>query len=269
MAGAHRKSSRAIAALLIACASLAAAAPVAQAGDFDGDPLAKLEQEMAKLREKGRWAESGKLTEALAACNDTSYEQPFLPWGDPADYVLVPEGTLETSDAWTLKKKAAVVPYASPFYSGSSGDGYSLFLPSGSEAITPPMCITELHPTIRLFVANSDEIRQRLVIEVLYEDLGGKIKKLKIAKLRGNADWQPSLPVLIQANVRALGSENGIAVVAFRFTVKDDKDLDASQGYIAGGDAGFVPTAGRTLAVPAGETGWYIDDVFVDPFRAR
>jgi hypothetical protein len=250
-------------ALIVAfCCSLAVGASVARAEDFEDVPLEKLQEEMDELMAKGKWARSGKLTEQIARCNDETYEQPFLPWGDPANYILVPDGTLDAGAGWDLKGDAAIVGGGSPYYGASAGDG-ALYLPDHGEAITPAMCISVFHPTIRFFAANPAGPKLRLTIEVLYEDVKGKVKKLKIAKLRGGTNWTPSAPVLLQVNLRAAASENGITAVAFRFTTKKVGDKEAVLG-----DEGYL--ARPTLAAAEEpEPGWLVDDVFVDPFRAR
>ena len=129
------------------CAALVAAAlpAVVVADDFDGDPLEKVAEEIEKLREKGDWAKSGKLSEQLAACNDAPYEQPFLSWGDSADYVPVPGGDIEDLAGWQLDKDVQRV---------HAGGDAALLLSEGEEIVTAPMCITVDHPTLRFFAAN-------------------------------------------------------------------------------------------------------------------
>ena len=75
-----------------------------------------------------------------ATC-DTSTSQPFARWGDTRSYVLVPGGSFESGAAgWKLNGGAKVVSGNEPFYVRSTADRYSLYLPSGSSATTPPMC---------------------------------------------------------------------------------------------------------------------------------
>jgi hypothetical protein len=240
---------------LVAACSLFVVVPAAAGSDFEEDPLEKLQEEMDELQEKGKQAKTGDLTESLAACNEELYEHPFAAFGDNADYVAVPGGSFNDTSGWSLKKdKAELTSESDP----------ALFLADGGEAISAPMCVTVYHPTLRFFAQNSFGKHLRLEIEVLYEDLGGHVKKLKIAKLRGSDSWQPTVPLLIKANLRAAASENGIAVVAFKFKTKKVGGKDAELG-----DEGYIAPLGRALASDDDALGWTIDDIYVDPFRAR
>jgi hypothetical protein len=246
-------------AVVPACVALVlAGSPVAAAEDFEDAPLAKLQEEIDKLQEKGERAKTGDLTESLAACNEELYEHPFATFGDNADYVAVPGGSFADTSGWSLKKDRTLV--------ASRGGDAALFLADGGEAISAPMCVSVYHPTLRFFALNSFGKQLRLEIEVLYEDLQGHVKKLKIAKLRGSDTWQPSLPLLIQANLRASASENGIAVIAFKFKTKKVGGKDAELG-----DEGYIAPFARALTSDEGDDqlGWTIDDLYVDPFRVR
>jgi len=188
-----------------------------------------------ELRANGRWARHGDLS-AAAVCGNDETSQVFAPWGDPAEYSPAPDGDVETSTGWDLDHDASIVNENAPFSAGSR----SLLLPEGGEAVTPAMCISTFHPTIRFFAKNMGASVSRLEIEVLYEDMDGHVRKLKIARLRGNDTWEPSLIVPIHVNVLAAASEDGVTAVALRFKAKDVKSKEA---------------------------GWMIDDVFVDPWK--
>src|SRR5919108_4034092 len=72
---------------------------------------------------------------------DTAASQPFARWGDMRSYVLVPGGAFEPGSAgWKLSGGAKVASGNEPFYVHSTADRYSLYLPKGSSATTPPMC---------------------------------------------------------------------------------------------------------------------------------
>ena len=47
-------------------------------------------------------AQAGPLVASAPDCNPQVWEKPFLPWADPANYVLAPTGTLESARDWTL-----------------------------------------------------------------------------------------------------------------------------------------------------------------------
>jgi hypothetical protein len=225
---------------------------VVAADDFDEDPLEKVAEKMNELREEGGWAKSGKLSEQLAACNDAPYEQPFLPWGDTADYVPVPGAHMDDPTGWQLDKDIRLV---------DAGGDTALLVPEGEEVITAPMCISVNHPTLRFFAANQVGPKLRLEVSVLYEDLNGKVKRLKIGKLRGSDTWEPTKVLRLQVNRLAAASETGLAVVAFHFKTKKvgGKDAEApDEGYFA-----------RQALGSEEEPGWLLDDLYVDPFRSR
>jgi hypothetical protein len=138
----------------------------------------------------------------------------FAAWGDDSAYVLAPQGDLAASDGWTLNKQATVVPTADPF----SGAQNSLQFVKGAEAGTPAMCVALDNPTIRFFIRDSGgNEKSRLKVDVLYEDFGGHVKHLTIAKLRAGSDWEPSVILPMYMNVLALASPSGVTAVAFRF----------------------------------------------------
>jgi hypothetical protein len=232
-------------ALLVAAAvlSLAFGAVAARADDGDGlvdvsKQVSQMQTKISQLRAHGRWARDGKLSLA-AICGNEDPVQRFLSWGDQADYTPAPQGALEgdTSD-WTLNKKAALQAANSPYSSGSQ----SLFLPKGGDAVTPAMCVNESNPTIRFFVANPGSGSSTLAITVLYEDLDGHTKKLKVARLRASDSWGPSTIVPIYMDMLATAAQDGLTAVAFDFKVEGNP-----------GDGG----------------GWQIDDLYVDPYLSK
>ena len=96
-------------------------------------------------------------------------------------YALAPQGDLAVSDGWTLNKQTTVSSGGDPF----SGAGQSLLFAKGAEAATPAMCVNLDNPTIRLFVRDVGvNDKSNLKVDVLYEDFGGHVKHLTIAKLQ-------------------------------------------------------------------------------------
>ena len=102
------------------------------------------------------------------------------------------------------------------------------------------MCVGVGHPTIRLFAANTGGLESELEVEVLYEGLDGKIKKLKLARLHGSPEWAPTTIVPIYVNLLGAASEDGLTAIAIRFKARDVKSK--------GG-------------------GWKLDDMYVDPLK--
>ena len=181
-------------------------------------------------------AHAGPLVRSATACDSLVFEQPFARWLDFANYFLVPGGALETgSTGWKLSK-ASIVAGNETYYVRAAADRNSLALPAGSSATTPSMCVGIDTPVLRLFVRNKGPLTSTLKVEVLYEDAGGTVRSLAIAKLTGTSSWQPTLQIPVVANLLPLLPGERTAV-AFRFT-------------------------------PAGKiASWAIDDLYVDPHR--
>ena len=146
-----------------------------------------------------------------------------------------PGGDVEALEAWSLNKHVRSAEN-SPFGNGSA----SLFLGEKGEAISPPICISVSYPTIRLFAANTGGEESELEVEILYEGLDGKVKKLKVAKLRGGAAWAPTRVVPLYVNMLGAASEDGLTAIALKFKTHGVKEKDG---------------------------GWKIDDLLVDPLK--
>jgi hypothetical protein len=183
-------------------------------------------------------AHAGFLVSTATDCNTYELQEPFLRWLDPASYVLAPDGGFERrGQNWTLTGDARAVQRNESFYVQSRRDTKSLLLRPGSSATSPSMCVGIEYPTLRMF-ASSRRPTSILLVEVLFEDALGNIQSLPIATLTASMRWSPTIPMPVVANLLPLLPENRTAV-AFRFTPQN-----------ATGD-------------------WWIDDVYVDPYRAR
>ncbi|HYX84461.1 MAG TPA: hypothetical protein VE777_05790, partial [Gaiellales bacterium] len=131
---------------------------------------------------------------ALDGCGDVQLSQPFLPWGDAAEYKLAPDGGLEQGgDAWSLQGGAAVVAGNEPFQVGGAGDAASLELPAGSSATTAPVCVDLDSPTVRLFVQNSGDPLSTLEVTVVVQTILGR-ETLPVGVVTGSEDWRPTAP---------------------------------------------------------------------------
>jgi hypothetical protein len=186
-------------------------------------------------------ASSGLINGVVSPCPGQALSQPFLRWLDPLRYTLAPNGGFESgSSGWALRGDAQVVAGNESYAVGGSGDGFSLALPAGASATTSSVCVGMLYPTTRLFIRNTSALTSTLRIDVLYTDPLGIQQLVPIAMVAGTQTWQPTLPLLLLANVTALPLlSNGAAQVQLRFT--------------AAGDGG----------------GLRIDDVYVDPYMGR
>ena len=172
------------------------------------------------------------------ACGDRPLSRPFLPWLDPMQYTLAPRGNFESgTSGWTLKGGAAVVTGNEPWKVSGPGSR-SLYLPSGSSAMTPPICVETLDPTVRYFAKNRGIVAlSSLVVEVVLLDRYGRpVLTLPAGVHTGLGSWHPSLPGVALLNLTGVLS-GGKANVKFRF---------------------------RPVGLGAK---WQIDDVFVDPLK--
>jgi hypothetical protein len=177
------------------------------------------------------------------ACPDPT-SQVFRPWNDFAQYAYVPNGGFESgTSGWTVQGGARVVLGNESFYMGGSGDRYSLSLPTGSSATTPPMCVGLLSSKMRFFMSNTGAPSSRLKVQVLYNGgvgslLGtvGKLLKLSdVASVSAAPPWLPSPQVGMLGGTLPLLTRS----VQFRFTA--------------------TGTGGN----------WRIDDVYLDPLMHR
>src|SRR5579859_1468136 len=99
-------------------------------------------------------AHAGLLSLAPGSCGYPE-AQVFAPWGDQSYYVKVPGGTFEPGTAaWQLSGGAKIV-LGNESYKVSGKGYYSLSLPAGSSATSPPACTGIDHPAARLFVRNT------------------------------------------------------------------------------------------------------------------
>jgi hypothetical protein len=82
-----------------------------------------------------------------SACSPPALTQPFAPAGDSNWYTLTPGETPGSFSGagWTLSGGASIK-------AGQAGTGSVLDLPSGSQAVSPPMCVASDYPTARTMV---------------------------------------------------------------------------------------------------------------------
>lgn len=228
--------------LLAAVASLATIGATAARADDSPAPtnaqlldvskqVADIQKKMNELLSRGQWAKTGRLL-AGADCGTGPTSQIFAGWGDPASYALAPQGDLSTSDDWTLNKQASVVGEGDPF----SGASNSLELVKGAEAATPAMCVNLDNPTLRFFARDvGGNGKANLKVDMLYEDFDGHIRRMTVAKLKANAEWQPIMPLPIYLNFLAAASSSGVTAIALQFKaegLQKDEVIDISGIYV-------------------------------------
>lgn len=168
-------------------------------------------------------------------CELRDVSQPFMPWGDSYDYILVPDGAVENgAGEWSLQGGAQIVSGNSPFYSNSATDTHSVSIPKGASATTGTMCIGKEHPTLRFFAKNDSSALSFLDVQIQIETSWGREVSLPVGLERGNQNWEPSSTMRLIVNY--LNMQPGTYTpVEFKFTARNGN--------------------------------WKVDDVYVDPRR--
>lgn len=141
---------------------------------------------------------------------DTSASQAFARWGDTSYYVLAPGGAFEPDQpAWKLAKGARVVAGNEPFYVRAASDKYSLYLPKGSSATSPPMCFAYGDWNLRFFVVGKGSVQVKIVVKSLL----GLVSVLDGGSVSGGSAWRPSPKVgLLLSNVAGLLATDSISI---------------------------------------------------------
>ena len=150
---------------------------------------------------------------AIAAANPCpSYplSQPFLTWGDPNTYTLIPGESAGTVDGqgWQFSGGAHLVTTA--VQDGSSGQ--VLDMPPGSKVVTPPMCVNASnYPRARTMISDVSG-EQGVAVYVSYQQdrllATGMIKNPR-------PGWSASRPIMLHA-----GQLRGLHMVRFTFVAR-------------------------------------------------
>ena len=173
----------------------------------------------------------------LNGCPDQNMSRPFARWLDPISYTLAPNGGFENgSTEWQLRNGAQVMSGSESFNLSGAGR-YSLYLPSGSSATSPAMCVETLDVFARYVAKNRGLIAlSSLKVDAIVKDSAGHTFVLPAGVNTGLSNWAPSLPSVALLDV--LGLLNGGRVtVSFRF---------------------------QPIGLGAK---WQIDDLYVDPLK--
>jgi len=152
------------------------------------------------------------------ACPDATTKA-FAQFDDPANYAFVPNGGFESgASGWTLSGGASVISGNETYYLHGAADRYSLRLPAGAKATTPPMCIGLASGHMRFVVGGAAGASVK--VQVIYRGLLSSVLGILdgTGTVASDGTWQPSdevsmffggtLPLLTQS-------------VQFRFTSVD------------------------------------------------
>jgi len=175
-------------------------------------------------------ATAGPLVAAAPNCDAQSQSQVFLPWADPAQYVLAPGGAAESSSGWTTSGGASFGVGNEPWKVHGATDGRSLTLAPGASATTDTMCIGIENPDIRFFVRG---LGGSVAVDSIVETASGDVVSVPVG-VAGSGTWSPTTVMPIAAALLPL-LPGDHTPVQFRFT-----------------STGSAPVS--------------IDDVYVDPF---
>ncbi|MEA2155536.1 MAG: hypothetical protein QOE11_1676 [Solirubrobacteraceae bacterium] len=197
MLASRRLARRTSATALIAIASLAAGAGVANAG---------------------------VLVASAPSCDAQALSKPFTPWLDVADYTALPGGNFEGDGAgWSTTGTAGVAAGNESFHVGGAADDQSLALSAGGSATSPTICAGLEHPTLRFFAKRRSTSLlgslSTLRVDALVETSLGGVLTVPIGVVASGGSWQPTLPMAVVANLLPLlpGEHTPIA---FRFTAQ-------------------------------------------------
>jgi hypothetical protein len=173
------------------------------------------------------------------ACDYDGAEQVFKPWGDNHFYVLAPDGGFESGGAgWSLSGGATTVEGNESFFLNDAVDKRSLSLPSGSSAVSPPICMSLDTPIFRLLARNTGNPSAGLKVEATYKLLG-LVRTKTVSTVSGGPSWAPSQQM---STVLTLSTVVGT----------------------------LIPSAIQIRITPVGSGGnWQVDDLYIDPFARR
>ena len=159
---------------------------------------------------------AGLLGTGAAGYCDPNVAKKFAPWGDSAYYMLTPGGSFEYgAPSWKLERGAKIVSGNESFYLNSNADTKSLYMPSGSSAITPTMCFQAGDWHMRFVGKGSGKIR----VTIMVPSLLGLVSVLDGGTVRPGGTWAPSPKVsLLLTNVGGLLTTKAIAL---KFTATD------------------------------------------------
>jgi hypothetical protein len=145
----------------------------------------------------------------LATCNTSTLTQPFAQWADPAWYELAPGGDFE-QPSWTLSGGAQRVRGSEPYAATGTLGSWSLALPAGSSAQSPPTCVDAAYPTVRFFISGTGSVAISLVD-------GNQVIPAGVAA--AGSSWLPT-PVMVTDSAVVAATCNGVTQVSLRLTAE-------------------------------------------------
>lgn len=172
-------------------------------------------------------ATAGPLVADAPNCDAQSTAQVFLPWADPAQYILAPGGAAESTSGWTLSAGASIASGNEPWRIHGATDGGSLKLAPGATATTATMCIGIENPTIRFFVRG---IGGSVSVDSIVETASGDVVSVPVG-VAGSGSWSPTTVMPIAAALLPL-LPGDHTPVQFRFTSTGSAPVSIDDVYV-------------------------------------
>jgi hypothetical protein len=173
---------------------------------------------------------------AQAACPSAPTTQPFLAFGDSADYSLAPNGAFESgAGGWALSGASVTAGNESYKVHGAS-DAKSLSLKATGQAVSPAFCVSTAQPTFRFFAKRTSGTWGVLNVKLRWTGDNGQTNEAVVGSVTaGDTSWHPT-------QVFSLSSVLGL--------------WNSSQA-----------TSAQLVLDPEDYGGnWSIDDVYIDPY---
>jgi hypothetical protein len=129
-----------------------------------------------------------------ASCPTSALSQPFARWSDDNLYELAPGGDFEGSlSGWTLQGGAQRVSGSESFGVTGRVGSFSLLVPHGAVALSPPVCVNASYPAFRLFTRTSTP-GTKLSVSVVYPAGKGAVT-MSVASVSPGPGWQPTTAI--------------------------------------------------------------------------
>jgi hypothetical protein len=173
---------------------------------------------------------------AQAGCPTTPTSQPFLAFGDSADYSLAPNGAFEAgAGGWALSGASVTAGNESYKVHGAS-DAKSLALTATGQAVSPAFCVSTAQPTFRFFARRTSGTWGVLNVKLRWTGDNGQTNETVVGSVTaGDTSWHPTQVFSLSS---VLGQWNSSQATSAQL-VLDPEDY--------GGN-------------------WSIDDVYIDPY---
>ena len=118
-----------------------------------------------------------------------------------------PGGDFE-EPGWTLQGDAQRVPGSEPYAATGTLGSWSLALPAGSSAESPPTCVDTAYPSVRFFIEGTGSVAVSIVAETTEIPAGVAV---------AGSDWLPT-PVMLTSSAVVAALSDGVAQVSVRIT---------------------------------------------------